>query len=148
VLAQIDAAFRIETKPAEAAPELLRFAGYTLDAVAGCCVDTSGRVVALTRAELTLLLFLARRLGRVVSRDELTRAVTGRGAERGDRSPGVGYRLAVKPRIATYKAAAVNSATETGTEAAETALRRAHCRARRPSTQKRWRVSPVSRLSF
>jgi DNA-binding response OmpR family regulator len=173
VLAQIDAAFRIETKPAEAAPELLCFAGYTLDATAGTCLDASGCVVALTRAELTLLLFLARRLGRVASRDDLTRAVTGRGAERGDRSvdvlisrlrrkieanpkspriiltmPGVGYRLAVKPRIATYKAAALNSATGTGTEAAETALRRPHCRARRTSTPMRWRVSPVSRLSF
>jgi DNA-binding response OmpR family regulator len=173
VLAQIDAAFRIETKPAEAAPELLRFNGYTLDTVAGSCLDASGCVVALTRAELTLLLSLARRLGRVVSRDDLTRAVTGRGAERGDRSvdvlisrlrrkieanpkspriiltiPGVGYRLAVKPSIATYKAAALNSAAETAAEATETASRRPHCRARRPSAPKRWRVSPVSRLSF
>src|SRR5262249_23224993 len=80
VLAQIEAAFRIETNPAEAAPELLCFAGYTLDIVAGSCLDARGCVVALTRAELTLLLFLARRLGRVVSRDDLTRAVTGRGA--------------------------------------------------------------------
>jgi DNA-binding response OmpR family regulator len=153
VLGQIDAVFRIETKPAEAAPELLCFGGYTLDTVAGSCLDASGGVVALTRAELTLLLSLARRLGRVVSRDDLTRAVTGRGAERGDRSvdvlisrlrrkieanpkspriiltiPRVGYRLAVKLPIATYKAAALNSA-ETATEAAETASRRPHCRA-------------------
>jgi DNA-binding winged helix-turn-helix (wHTH) protein len=129
--------------------------------------------VALTRAELTLLLSLARRPGRAVSRDDLTRAVAGRGAERGDRSvdvlisrlrrkieanpkspriiltiPGVGYRLAAKPQIATYKAAASNPATETATEAAETASRRPHCRAKRPSTPKRWRVSPVSRPSF
>ena len=173
VLAQIDAAFRIEKKPAEAAPELLRFDGYTLDTVAGSCLNASGCAVALTRAELTLLLSLAGRLGQVVSRDDLTRAVTGRGAERGDRSvdvlisrlrrkieanpkspriiltiPGVGYRLAVKPPIATYKEAGLNSAAEAATEAAETASRRPHCRARRPSTLKRWRVSPVSRLSF
>jgi two-component system OmpR family response regulator len=173
VLAQIDAAFRTETKAAEAAPELLRFAGYTLDAVSCSCLDASGRAMALTRAEFTLLLSLARRLGRVVSRDDLTRAVAGRGAERGDRSvdvlisrlrrkieanpkspriiltiPGVGYRLAAKPQIATYTAAALNPATETATEAAETGSRRSHCRAKRPSTPKRWRVSPVSRLSF
>ena len=173
VLAQIDAAFGTETKAAEAAPELLRFAGYTLDAVGRSCLDPSGRVVALTRAELTLLLSLARRVGRAVSRDDLTRAVAGRGAERGDRSvdvlisrlrrkieanpktpriiltiPGVGYRLAAKPRIATDKPAALNPATETATEAAETASRRPRCRAKRPSTPKRWRVSPVSRSSF
>jgi two-component system, OmpR family, response regulator len=170
VLAQIDAAFGMETKAAEAAPELLRFAGYTLDAVGRSCLDASGRVVALTRAELTLLLSLARRVGRAVSRDDLTRAVAGRGAERGDRSvdvlisrlrrkieanpkspriiltiPGVGYRLAAKPQITTDKPAALNSATETATE---TASRRPHCSAKRPSTPKRWRVSPVSRPSF
>jgi DNA-binding response OmpR family regulator len=173
VLAQIDAAFGTETKAAEAAPELLRFAGYTLDAVGRSCLDPSGRVVALTRAELTLLLSLARRVGRAVSRDDLTRAVAGRGAERGDRSvdvlisrlrrkieanpkspriiltiPGVGYRLAAKPRIATDKPAALTPATETATEAAEIASRRPRCRAKRPSTPKRWRVSPVSRSSF
>jgi DNA-binding response OmpR family regulator len=173
VLAQIDTAFGTETKAAEAAPELLRFAGYTLDAVGRSCLDPSGRVVALTRAELTLLLSLARRVGRAVSRDDLTRAVAGRGAERGDRSvdvlisrlrrkieanpkspriiltiPGVGYRLAAKPRIATDKPAALNPAAETATEAAETASRRPRCRAKRPSTPKRWRVSPVSRSSF
>jgi DNA-binding response OmpR family regulator len=167
VLAQIDAAFGTETK---AAPELLRFAGYALDAVGRSCLDASGRVVALTRAELTLLLSLARRLGRAVSRDDLTRAVAGRGAERSDRSvdvlisrlrrkieanpkspriiltvPGVGYRLAAKPQIATDKAPALNPATET---AAETGSRRPHCCAKRPSTPKRWRVSPVSRQSF
>ena len=169
VLAQIDAAFGTETKAAEAAPELLRFAGYTLDAVGRSCLDASGRVVALTRAELTLLLSLARRVGRAVSRDDLTRAVAGRGAERGDRSvdvlisrlrrkieanpkspriiltiPGVGYGLAAKPRIATDKPA---PATETATEAAETASRRPRCSAKRPSAPKRWRVSPVSRPS-
>jgi DNA-binding response OmpR family regulator len=173
VLAQIDAVFGTETMAAEAAPELLRFAGYALDAVGRSCVDASGRVVALTRAELTLLLSLARRPGRAVSRDDLTRAVAGRGAERGDRSvdvlisrlrrkietdpkspriiltiPGVGYRLSAKPQIATDKAAALNPATATAAEAAETASRRPHCRAKRPSTPKRWRVSPVSRPSF
>jgi len=173
VLARIDAVLRTETNAAEVAPELLRFAGYTLDAVGRSCLDASGCVVALTRAELTLLLSLARRPGRVVSRDELTRAVAGRAAEHGDRSvdvlisrlrrkieanpkspriiltiPGVGYRLAPKPQITPYTAAVLNPATETATEAAETASRRPRCRAKRPSTPKRWRVSPVSRSSF
>src|SRR5712671_20525 len=76
-LARIDAVLRTETDAAEAAPELLHFAGYTLDAIARSCLDASGRVVALTRAELALLLSLARRPGRAVSRDELTRAVAG-----------------------------------------------------------------------
>jgi DNA-binding response OmpR family regulator len=144
VLARIDAALRIEADAVEATPELLRFAGYTLDAVERSCLDASGRVVALTRAELTLLLSLARRPGRVVSRDELTRAVAGRGAEHGDRSvdvlisrlrrkieanpksprviltvPGAGYTLAAKPQIAAHTAPASNpSQEETATDAA------------------------------
>jgi two-component system, OmpR family, response regulator len=170
VLAQIDAAFGTETKAVEAAPEPLRFAGYALDAVGRSCLDASGRVVTLTRAEVTLLISLARQVGQAVSRDDLTRAVAGRVAERGDRSvdvlisrlrrkieadpkspriiltiPGVGYSLAAKPPIAPYKTAALNRATETATEAAS---RRPRCRAKRQLTPKRWRVSPVSRPSF
>jgi DNA-binding response OmpR family regulator len=183
VLARIDAALRTEAEAAEAAPELLRFDGYTLDAAGRSCLDASGRVVTLTRAELSLLLTLARRPGRVVSRDELTRAVAGRGAERGDRSvdvlisrlrrkieadpksprmiltvPGVGYTLATKPQIATCTAPASNPAAETTANGATaTGPRRPRqrpqpCRIRRrtnrPSAPKRWRVSPVSRLSF
>ncbi len=135
VLAQIDAVLKADASAAETAPEVLRFAGYTLDVVRRTCLDASGRVVALTRAELTLLLSLARRPGRAVSRDELTRAVAGRGAERGDRSvdvlisrlrrkiesdpksprmivtvPGVGYMLAAKPGAAPAAAPASNPA--------------------------------------
>jgi DNA-binding response OmpR family regulator len=150
VLARIDAALRTEADAAKAAPELLRFAGYTLDTVGRRCLDASGRVVVLTRAELSLLLSLARRSGRVVSRDELTRAVAGRGAERGDRSvdvlisrlrrkieadpksprmiltvPGVGYTLGVTPQIATCAAPASNPAVDaTATDAAATPPRR------------------------
>jgi DNA-binding response OmpR family regulator len=183
VLARIDAALRTEADAAEAAPELLRFDGYTLDAVGRSCRDASGRVVTLTRAELLLLLTLARRPGRVVSRDELTRAVAGRGAEHGDRSidvlisrlrrkietnpkspriiltvPGVGYTLAARQQIATYTApvsnppadAAATGATATGPRWPR--QRPQPCRIRRrtnrPSAPKRWRISPVSRLSF
>jgi len=137
VLARIDAALRAEVSTAEAAPELLRFAGYTLDVIRRRCLDASGRVVALTPAELTLLLSLARRTDRAVSRDELTRAVAGRSVVRGDRSvdvlisrlrrkveanpksprmiltvPGVGYMLALKPQTATCGAPASNRAAD------------------------------------
>ena len=150
VLARIDAVLGIETNAADVAPELLRFAGCTLDAVGRNCFDASGRAVALTRAELTLLLSLARQPGRAVSRDELTRAVAGREAERGDRSidvlisrlrrkietnpkmpriiltvPGVGYTLAAKPQIATCTAPASNAADEAAApDAAGTGPRR------------------------
>ena len=86
VLARINAALRTEANAAESTCEQLRFAGYTLDAVGRSCFDPSGRAVALTKAELSLLLTLARRRGQVVSRDELTHAVAGRPAEHGDRS--------------------------------------------------------------
>jgi len=149
-LARIDAVLRTETDAAEAAPELLHFAGYTLDAIARSCLDASGRVVALTRAELALLLSLARRPGRAVSRDELTRAVAGRAAEHGDRSvdvlisrlrrkiesnpklprliltvQGVGYTLAAKPKIDADMPPVPNPAAEaTATGAAGTGPRR------------------------
>src|SRR6266566_6235220 len=45
VLAQIDAALGA-ANTTEAAPELLRFAGYTLDLVRRRCLDSDGRVVA------------------------------------------------------------------------------------------------------
>jgi DNA-binding winged helix-turn-helix (wHTH) protein len=144
---------RPETNAAEVAPELLRFAGYTLDAIGRSCLDASGRVVTLTRAELTLLLSLARRPGRAVSRDELTRAVAGRAAEHGDRSvdvlisrlrrkieanpklpriiltaQGVGYTLAAKPQIETDTAVSNSAAEVTAADAAGTGSRRLRSR--------------------
>ena len=87
VLARVDAALRPATAPASADPaELMRFEGYTLDAAGRTCVDAGGRDVALTRAEFTLLLTLARQAGRVVSRDALRQAVAGRDAGPDDRS--------------------------------------------------------------
>jgi len=137
VLARIAAAVKTEVDTAEAAPELLTVAGYTLDAGGRTCFDASGAVVQLTRGEFLLLLSLARRPGRVVSRDELTRVVAGRGAERGDRSVDVlisrlrrkieanpktprmiltvrdvGYTFAAEPQIATSRAAASSPAAE------------------------------------
>lgn len=122
VLARIGAALRADADTVEAPPELLHFAGYTVDVAGRRCLDAGGRILALTPAELTLLIYLARRLGRAASRDHLTRAVAGRSAERGDRSvdvlisrlrrkievnpkspqmiltvPGVGYKLVARP---------------------------------------------------
>ena len=113
--------------PAAAAhdgPRLLRFEGYTLDAEARSCLDAEGKEVTLTRAEFSLLLALARQPGRVLSRDELTHVVAGRGAEPDDRSvdvlisrlrrkiepdpkapriivtmPGEGYKFTAKPQV-------------------------------------------------
>jgi len=87
VLAKVKAALRpapVPETPAE--PQTLRFEGYTLDAGARTCVDAEGQEVTLTRAEFSLLLAFAQKPGRVLSRDELTRVVTGRGAEPEDRS--------------------------------------------------------------
>jgi two-component system, OmpR family, response regulator len=145
VLARIDAALRTDRDAREPAPQLLRFAGYTLDVVDCSCLDASGRIVPLTRGEFSLLLSLACRPGRAVSRDQLTRALAGRGAQRGDRSvdvlisrlrrkietdpksprmiltvPTVGYKLVLKPQTATHAAPAstpVEEATATAAAA-------------------------------
>ena len=74
------------TVAVEDGPQRLRFEGYTLDAEARSCLDAAGREVTLTRAEFSLLLAFARQPGRVLSRDELTHVVAGRGATPDDRS--------------------------------------------------------------
>jgi DNA-binding response OmpR family regulator len=70
----------------ESGPQFLCFEGYTLDAEARSLLDPKGQEVTLTRAEFSLLLAFARQPGRVLSRDELTRVIAGRGAEPDDRS--------------------------------------------------------------
>ncbi len=87
VLAKVKAVLRpAPVREAPADPQILRFEGYTLDAGARTCVDAQGQEVTLTRAEFSLLLAFGQKPGRVLSRDELTRVVTGRGAEPEDRS--------------------------------------------------------------
>jgi DNA-binding response OmpR family regulator len=128
VLARIEAALRTEPE-VEAVPELLCFEGYTLDVIGRACRDPKGAELSLTRAEFSLLLALARRPGRVLSRDELRRAMVGRDAEPDDRSvdvlisrlrrkiepdpkaprmivtvPGEGYKLGVKSRASVPSA--------------------------------------------
>jgi two-component system OmpR family response regulator len=139
VLAKVKAVLR--AAPVREAPsrsQVLRFEGYTLDAGARTCVDARGQEVTLTRAEFSLLLAFRQKPGRVLSRDELTRVVTGRGAEPEDRSvdvlisrlrrkiepdqktprlivtvPGEGYRFTAK----TQAVVATDEATEAqGTE--------------------------------
>jgi two-component system OmpR family response regulator len=128
VLAKVRSVLRpVEVQEAASTPpQILRFEGYTLDAGARTCVDARGQDVTLTRAEFSLLLAFGQKPGRVLSRDELTRVVTGRGAEPEDRSvdvlisrlrrkiepdpktprlivtvPGEGYRFTAKPEVVT-----------------------------------------------
>jgi DNA-binding response OmpR family regulator len=121
VASALGAVSTTEQKPAR---ELLCFEGYTLDAAGRTCIDASGQELELTRAELSLLLALARQPGRVLSRDELSQAVAGRGAEPDDRSvdvlmsrlrrkiepdpktpriivtlPGEGYKFTARPQV-------------------------------------------------
>ncbi len=57
-----------------------------LDFATQAFVDSTGREIQLTAAETALLRELAREVGQVRSRDQLYQAVTGRGADRFDRS--------------------------------------------------------------
>jgi len=124
------------TVAVESGPQFLRFEGYTLDAEARSLLDAKGQEVTLTRAEFSLLLAFARQPGRVLSRDELTHVIAGRGAEPDDRSvdvlisrlrrkiepdpkaprmivtmPGAGYKFAARPQaVAIDVATAVPAA--------------------------------------
>ena len=87
LLALVKAALPVESSSEmEAGPQCLRFEGYTLDIGGRICLDAPGRELPLTRAEFSLLLAFARMPGRVLSRDELRRAVAGRAVEPDDRS--------------------------------------------------------------
>jgi DNA-binding response OmpR family regulator/class 3 adenylate cyclase/predicted ATPase len=104
---------------------ILKIEDCHLDLAARTFVDGNGREVQLTRAESALLAVFVGSPHRVLSRDQLRRAVVGRGAEPYDRSidmlvarlrrkiepnpkaprfilsaPGVGYKFIVQPQIA------------------------------------------------
>jgi TolB-like protein/DNA-binding response OmpR family regulator len=68
------------------APAILRIDGCRLDLAGRTFVHADGREVPLTRAEFLLLAAFARSPGRVLSRDQLSHAVAGHGAEPYDRS--------------------------------------------------------------
>jgi DNA-binding response OmpR family regulator/class 3 adenylate cyclase/predicted ATPase len=67
-----------ETAPAPAA---IRIGDGRIDFAARTFIHAEGREVALTRAESLLLMALVRNPGRVMSRDQLSHAITGHGAE-------------------------------------------------------------------
>jgi DNA-binding response OmpR family regulator/class 3 adenylate cyclase/predicted ATPase len=67
-----------ETAPAPAA---LRIGGCRIDLAGRTFIHADGREVALTRAESALLMAFARSPGRVLSRDQLSHAMAGHGAE-------------------------------------------------------------------
>jgi class 3 adenylate cyclase len=108
-------------------PEILTIEDCRLDLAAHVFVDGNGREVPLSRAELSLLAVFVGSPRKVLSRDQLRRAVFGRGAGPDDRSvdmlivrlrrkiepnpkapcfilsvPGVGYKFAVQPQIAEH----------------------------------------------
>ena len=172
VLARVKAALgAMPIGEQRSAPEVLRFEGYTLDGDGRTCVDAKGQEVALTRAEFSLLLALARQPGRVLSRDELTRVVAGRGAEPDDRSvdvlmsrlrrkiepdpktpriivtvPGEGYKLTAKPQTAVAPATAAPSFTVAAIPETKETLGQgaaAQNAARIASTKRLLRIAPV-----
>src|SRR5262245_2919513 len=106
-------------------PVIVRIEDCELDLAQQTFVDGNGREVGLTRAEAALLAAFVANPCRVLSRDQLRRAVGGHGVEPYDRSvdmlvarlrrkiepnlktprfilcmPGVGYKFAVKPQTA------------------------------------------------
>jgi class 3 adenylate cyclase/adenylate kinase family enzyme len=106
---------------------LLTIEDCRLDLAAHVFIDGNGREVPLTRAELALLAVFVGSPRQVLSRDQLCRAVVGRGPEPDDRSvdmlvarlrrkiesnpkaprfivsvPGVGYKFAVQPQTTEH----------------------------------------------
>ena len=66
--------------------EILAFAGWTLNLPQRRLCDGAGREVVLTRGEFELLALLARHPAEVMSRDRLSRAVSGRDWDAQDRT--------------------------------------------------------------
>jgi len=148
VRTELESAPAAQVQQVPGGPQLFRFEGYTLDAEARSLLDAKGQDVTLTRAEFSLLLAFARQPGRVLSRDELTQVVAGRGAEPDDRSvdvlisrlrrkiepdpkaprlivtmPSEGYKFTAKPQAVTADpATAAPSSAATSPAAAQDAL--------------------------
>ncbi len=78
VLAKVAAALRPEADPPP--QPVLRFGGYALDLDGHALTTADGTPIALTPGEFALLRELVRRPGRVLSRDQLSRALAGRDA--------------------------------------------------------------------
>jgi two-component system OmpR family response regulator len=90
LLARIKAVLRRSADPgaarAQQAPERLRFLSWTLVPSSHELVDPEQTLVPLSGAEFALLMALASRPGRVLSRDQLLDLARGRGASAFDRS--------------------------------------------------------------
>ena len=67
-------------------PQMLRFAGWTMDTTARHLVNPQGIVVALSGAEFRLLKIFLDHANRVLSRDQLLNLTAGRDADPFDRS--------------------------------------------------------------
>jgi DNA-binding response OmpR family regulator/class 3 adenylate cyclase/predicted ATPase len=112
---------------ARASPVALTIEDCRIDLAGHVFVDGDGREVPLTRAEFALLTLFTGSPGQVLSRDQLRRAIVGRGAGPDDRSidmlvarlrrkiepnpkaprfivsvAGVGYKFAVRPQAANH----------------------------------------------
>lgn len=75
------------TMPGQAAePQMLRFAGWTMDTTARHLINPQGVVVALSGAEYRLLKIFLDHANRVLSRDQLLNMTAGRDADPFDRS--------------------------------------------------------------
>lgn len=128
ILSELETALDAVTSD-EPRPEFTRFDGLTLDVGGRSVSDAAGRELPLTRLEFALLAAFARQPGRALSRDQLLEAVSGRRADRYDRSidvlvtrlrrkiepdpkrphfivtlPGVGYKFAPKPEMGNQQA--------------------------------------------
>lgn len=137
-------ATQIEQTAAHEVPSSVHFEKRVIDIAARTYVDADGREQLLTRAELELLLALARSPGRILSRDRLRYLVGGRSSEPYDRSidmliarlrrkiesdpavprfvvtaPGEGYRFAVRPQSIKWVAVAAEEAQSAALQRAE-----------------------------
>src|SRR3984885_7256121 len=83
---QADAASKVGTNPQDEASGAFGFAGLVLDLDACTLKRESGEAIALTRGEFALLREFERRPGRVLSRDLLLDAMSGRSNFPFDRS--------------------------------------------------------------
>ena len=77
---------RSAARPAEAAADSLRFAGWVLELSRRRLRDRAGQDVALTRGEFEVLALLVRHPGEILDRDRLSRAVSGHDWSPQDRS--------------------------------------------------------------
>ncbi|HEY4044083.1 MAG TPA: winged helix-turn-helix domain-containing protein, partial [Rhodopila sp.] len=85
ILARVRDSLGCATKVEEPA-RMLRFASYCLDLAGQSLINQTGQQVSLTRGEYRLLCEFVQRPGRVLSRDHLLQALSGRDAEAYDRS--------------------------------------------------------------